>query len=61
MFKEFEYTKDGYIISPHGQYIGLKNENEFDWYGDIELTRQNLKPIINMNVLNEIRDYIKSN
>lgn len=55
---EFEYTNDGYIIS-NGLYIGLVNDNDFDWYGNIELARMNLKPIININVLNDIKDYIE--
>ena len=60
MFEKFEYTEEGYIIS-NGQYIGLRNEDDFDWYGDIELARQYLKPVINMKVLSDIKDYIKFN
>lgn len=58
MFEGFEYTQDGYIVS-NGQYIGLESDDEFNWYGDIELARENLKPIINMKVINDIKDYIK--
>ena len=40
--KGLEYTEDGYIVS-NGQYIGLKDDNEWDWYGNIDLARNNLK------------------
>lgn len=48
MFREFEYTEDGYIIA-NGCYIGLQGD-EWDWYGNIDLARENLKPIINIHV-----------
>lgn len=38
--KGLEYTEDGYIVS-NGQYIGLKDDNEWEWYGNIDLARKN--------------------
>lgn len=58
ILEEFKYTEDGYIVS-NGQYIGLKDDSDWDWYGNIELARLNLKPIINMNIIKDIKDYIE--
>lgn len=58
MLEGLEYTKDGYIIS-NGQYIGMRNKDEFDWYGNIELAREHLDPIVNMNIIRDIKDYIE--
>lgn len=55
--KGLEYTEYGYIVS-NGQYIGLKDDNEWEWYGNIDLARKKLKPVININVIEDIRDYI---
>lgn len=55
-FQGLEFTNDGYIIS-NGCYIGLKGD-EWDWYGDIDLAREMLKPIINMNIIADIKDYL---
>lgn len=57
MFEGFEYTEDGYIVS-NGQYIGIKDD-DWDWYGNIDLVRENLKPIINMNIIKDIKDYME--
>lgn len=56
-FEGFEYTEDGYIRS-NGQYIGLKDDNDWEWYGNIDLVRKKLKPIINMAAIQEIKEYV---
>lgn len=55
-FQGLEFTNDGYAIS-NGYYIGLKGD-EWDWYGNIELAREMLRPIINMDIITDIKDYI---
>lgn len=55
--KDLTFTEDGYIVKGD-YYIGLKGD-EFEWYGDYELCKENLEPFINVNVLDNILDFLK--
>lgn len=54
---DLEFTDDGYLVS-NGCYLGVKDDDDFDWYGNIELCRDNLKPVLNIKVLDDMLDYI---
>lgn len=58
VFDKFEFTEDGYVVS-NGCYLGLKcGEDDWDWYEDYNLCKKNLEPIINMDIIISISEYI---
>lgn len=56
-YANLKFTDDGYLVS-NGCYLGVKDDNDFDWYGDLDLCKENLKPVLNVRALDGMLDYI---
>lgn len=59
LLKEFQFTEDGYIVSD-GVYIGVRADDEWDWLSNYKMCQSNLKPIINMKAINDIKRYLET-
>lgn len=58
ILKEFQFTDEGYIKS-HDIYIGMRDDNEWDWLSNYDMCKSCLKPIINMAAIHDIKRYLE--
>lgn len=54
---DYIFTEDGYIVED-GYYIGV-NGDKFECHGDYELCKKELEPIIKVEYLDKLENYMR--